>query len=107
MTHPHSDIAVVLPNRALRGLQEFFRLEAAGGILLIAAAVLAMLMANSPLSSLYDSFRELPVQVRIESEQRGASAQSPLSAYGVSFQLFVLIPMTRKETLVLSRHQRR
>ena len=65
MTHPHSDIAVVLPNRALRGLQEFFRLEAAGGILLIAAAVLAMVMANSPLSSLYDSFRELPVQVRI------------------------------------------
>ena len=65
MTDPHSNIAVVLPNRALRGLQEFFRLEAAGGILLIAAAVLAMLMANSPLSSLYDSFRELPVQVRI------------------------------------------
>ncbi len=65
MTDPHSNIAVVLPNRALRGLQEFFRLEAAGGILLIAAAVLAMVMANSPLSSLYDSFRELPVQVRI------------------------------------------
>jgi Na+:H+ antiporter, NhaA family len=54
-----------LPSRAVHGLQEFFRLEAAGGILLIAAAALAMLLANSPLSSLYDAFRELPVQVRV------------------------------------------
>lgn len=49
----------------MRGLQEFFRLEAAGGILLIAAAVLAMVLANSPLSSFYEGFRELPVQVRV------------------------------------------
>lgn len=54
-----------LPSRAVRGLQEFFRLEAAGGILLIGAAVLAMLLANSPLSPVYDGFRELPVQVRV------------------------------------------
>lgn len=65
MTDAQSGIVRILPTRALRGLQEFFRLEAAGGILLIAAAVLAMICANSPLSSLYDSFRELPVQVRV------------------------------------------
>jgi Na+:H+ antiporter, NhaA family len=58
-------IVRTLPSRAVRGLQEFFRLEAAGGILLIAAAVLAMVCANSPLSWLYDGFRELPVQVRV------------------------------------------
>jgi NhaA family Na+:H+ antiporter len=51
--------------RALRGLAEFFRLEAAGGIVLIAAAVLAMAAANSPLVSYYEGFRELPVQVRV------------------------------------------
>jgi len=51
--------------RALRGLAEFFRLEAAGGIVLIAAAVLAMVAANSPLVSYYEGFRELPVQVRV------------------------------------------
>jgi len=51
--------------RALRGLAEFFRLEAAGGIVLIAAAVLAMVAANSPLVSYYEGFRALPVQVRI------------------------------------------
>jgi Na+:H+ antiporter, NhaA family len=51
--------------RAARALQDFFRLEAAGGILLIAAAVFAMTLANSPWLSLYEGFRDLPVQVRI------------------------------------------
>ena len=65
MTNVQNGVARTLPSRAVRGLQEFFRLEAAGGILLIAAAALAMLLANSPLASLYDGFRELPVQVRV------------------------------------------
>ncbi len=42
-------------------------MEAAGGIVLIAAAVLAMLLANSPWSPLYEQFRGLPVQVRVGS----------------------------------------
>lgn len=54
-----------LRTRALHGLTEFFRLEAAGGILLIAAAVLALVAANSPLEEAYESFRAMPVQVRI------------------------------------------
>jgi len=65
MTTPGGALVRVLPERAARALQEFLRLEAAGGILLIGAAVLAMLLANSPLSGLYDGFRDLPVQVRI------------------------------------------
>src|SRR5688572_19343689 len=44
--------------RAVRALVEFFRLEAAGGITLIAAAVLAMLVANSPWQAGYDAMRE-------------------------------------------------
>ncbi|MGQ4660317.1 Na+/H+ antiporter NhaA [Lysobacter sp. F6437] len=51
--------------RALRAMTEFLRLEAAGGILLIGAAVLAMIAANSPLEEFYDSFLEMPVQVRV------------------------------------------
>ncbi len=51
--------------RASRALQDFFQLEAAGGILLIAAAVLAMTLANSPWASLYEGFRHVPVQVRV------------------------------------------
>ncbi len=34
-------------------LREFLRLESAGGFMLVAAAVIAMIIANSPLSSLY------------------------------------------------------
>ncbi|MGV8931138.1 MAG: Na+/H+ antiporter NhaA [Luteimonas sp.] len=50
---------------ALQRLRDFFQLEAAGGILLIAAALLALLLANSPLRDLYAGFRELPMQLRI------------------------------------------
>jgi len=60
-----SVIIRVLPGRAARALQDFFQMEAAGGILLIIAAVLAMVLANSPLSTWYDAFRSLPVQVRV------------------------------------------
>src|SRR5688500_624729 len=51
--------------RAKHGLSEFFRLESAGGILLIAAAALALVCANSPLEEFYEAFRDLPVQVRV------------------------------------------
>ena len=52
-----------LSSRALRVLGEFFRLEAAGGIVLIVAALLALICANSPLEAFYDRFREMPVAV--------------------------------------------
>jgi NhaA family Na+:H+ antiporter len=52
-----------LSARALHALGEFFRLEAAGGIVLIAAAALALICANSPLQALYDGFRGMPVAV--------------------------------------------
>lgn len=54
-----------LPSRALHGLAEFFRLEAAAGIMLIAAAALALIAANSPLEQVYEAFRDMPVQLRI------------------------------------------
>lgn len=37
----------------LRQIQEFLRLESAGGFMLVAAAVVAMIVANSPLAGLY------------------------------------------------------
>ena len=60
-----TDPTLRLPSRALRALAEFFRLEAAAGIMLIAAAVLALIAANSPLEEAYEAFRDLPVQVRV------------------------------------------
>ena len=43
--------------RAVRALQEFFRLEAAGGLLLVVAAALALVIANSPWQSVYVEWR--------------------------------------------------
>jgi len=54
-----------LIDRALAALQDFLRLEAAGGLLLMGAAVLAMVVANSPLADLYASFLQLPVEARV------------------------------------------
>ncbi|MCS3466667.1 NhaA family Na+:H+ antiporter [Pseudomonas sp. JUb42] len=39
----------------------FFQLEAASGLLLIAAAILALIINNSPLSGWYNAFLEIPV----------------------------------------------
>ena len=45
--------------------RDFLKLETASGILLVAAAVLAMLIANSPLAPLYGALIDLPVGVRV------------------------------------------
>ncbi len=46
-------------------LTVFVELESAGGIVLMAAAVLALIVANSPLSGIYVRLLDVPVQVRI------------------------------------------
>lgn len=48
-----------------RTLTRFFQLEAASGLLLIAAAVLALIINNSPLTGLYNSFLETPVVAQV------------------------------------------
>lgn len=46
-------------------IKEFLKLESAGGIILVMAALLAMVMANSPLDSYYNLLIDMPVEVRI------------------------------------------
>jgi NhaA family Na+:H+ antiporter len=41
------------------------KLESAGGVLLLAAAVIAMLVANSPLAALYDSLLDTTVAIQV------------------------------------------
>jgi len=55
----------VKPIRALEAIREFLKLESASGIILVGAAVLALIINNSPLSSLYDLFLDTPVEIRI------------------------------------------
>jgi NhaA family Na+:H+ antiporter len=52
-----------LIQRAFAALQEFLRLEAAGGLLLMAAAALAMLVANSPFAGAYSGFISQPLEI--------------------------------------------
>jgi Na+:H+ antiporter, NhaA family len=48
-----------------RPIAGFLKVEAAGGIALLVAAVLALVLANSPLSGLYDDFLHTPVDVTL------------------------------------------
>jgi NhaA family Na+:H+ antiporter len=56
---------VVIPGRAVNAIREFLKLESASGIILVGAAVLALILNNSPLSSLYDLLINTPVEIRI------------------------------------------
>jgi NhaA family Na+:H+ antiporter len=49
----------------IRMFQKFFSMNAAPGILLGIAAILAMVMQNSPLHGFYDSFKDVPVVFQI------------------------------------------
>ena len=46
-------------------LKNFLRMESAGGIVLMAAAALAMIAANSPAAGLYALFIDTPVEIRV------------------------------------------
>jgi len=46
-------------------IKDFLKLESASGILLLFTAILAMFMANSPLSHWYDMLLDVPVEIRI------------------------------------------
>lgn len=49
----------------VQALGRFFKMEAAGGLVLMLCAVLAFIASNSALSPLYDTFLNVPGQVRI------------------------------------------
>ena len=46
-------------------IREFMKLESVSGLLLLAAAIVAMLVANSPLESIYDDLLETTVAVQV------------------------------------------
>ncbi|EKN3445588.1 Na+/H+ antiporter NhaA, partial [Yersinia enterocolitica] len=48
-------------------IRQFLRQEAAGGLILIFAAIVALFMANTQLQGIYQSFLDVPVSVKIAS----------------------------------------
>lgn len=49
----------------LNAIQNFIRLESAGGILLLCGAIIAMVVANSPLSGFYGEFLNTTIAVQV------------------------------------------
>lgn len=54
-------------NRVTNIIRQFLRQEAAGGVILIVAAIIALIMANTPAQGIYQAFLNLPVMVKISS----------------------------------------
>ena len=55
----------VASNKARQTLQEFLKLESAGGILLAVAAALALVLANTPLAGAYQALLDIAVTVKV------------------------------------------
>lgn len=80
-------------------ISRFLQLEAAGGLLLIAAAVLALIINNSPLSYLYGGLLDVPVAVQVGALQ----IAKPLLLWindGLMALFFLLIGLEVKREVV-------
>jgi NhaA family Na+:H+ antiporter len=84
---------------ALSRLQQFLKLEAAGGLVLCAAAALALILANSPLGALYTRFLDLPLALQID----GLILKKPLLLWvddGLMAVFFMLVGLEIKREIV-------
>ncbi|MFO6425347.1 Na+/H+ antiporter NhaA [Motilimonas sp. KMU-193] len=80
-------------------LKQFLKQESAPGIILIFAALAALLIANSPLSGLYQGFLDMPVQLRIAA----LDIDKPLLLWindGLMAIFFLLIGLEVKRELI-------
>ena len=79
--------------------REFLKKESAGGILLLIAAVLALISANSPIRDLYNELLTIPVEVRIGALE----IAKPLVLWindGLMAVFFLLIGLELKKELI-------
>jgi len=63
MPRPQDDLPAPIA-QPLAMIREFLRYEAAGGLTLIGAAVLGLVLANSPLFDFYGAIKALPIEIR-------------------------------------------
>ena len=86
-------------DRMLKALQDFLRLEAAGGLVLMGATVFALLVANSPLAAWYSSVFEIRLVLGIGSLHLG----KPLLLWindGLMAVFFFLVGMELKREIL-------
>ncbi len=80
-------------------LQTLLKHEAAGGVLLMLAAVLALIMNNSPLAFLYDKLLDIPIVVQVGE----LSIKKPMLLWindGLMAMFFLLVGLEIKRELV-------
>ncbi len=85
--------------KTFQALLDFLRLEAAGGILLMAATLLALGTANSPLREAYQSFLDLPFSISLG----GAGLSKPLLLWindGLMAVFFLLVGLELKREVL-------
>jgi NhaA family Na+:H+ antiporter len=84
---------------AINTPRDFFALESASGIVLVVAAVVALLIANSPLAPLYESFLDLKLSIALGS----AAIDKPLLLWindGLMAVFFFLIGLEVKREVL-------
>jgi NhaA family Na+:H+ antiporter len=83
----------------LNALRDFLKLETASGMILVVAAVVAMIVANSPLQGLYASLIDLPVEIRVG----GFQIAKPLLLWindGLMALFFLMVGLELKREIV-------
>lgn len=83
----------------LSAIRDFLKLEAASGILLVIAAILAMIAANSPLAGLYNGLIDIPFEIRLGD----AGIAKPLLLWvndGLMAVFFLLVGLELKREVV-------
>lgn len=83
----------------IQAIRDFMKLEAASGLLLVAAAVLAMIAANSPLSGLYAALIDTPFEIRLGD----AGIAKPLLLWindGLMAVFFLLVGLELKREII-------
>ncbi len=86
-------------NKVTGPWREFLRLESAGGLILVFAAVLALVLANSPLADLYNQLLALKLTVMVES----FGVSKPLILWindGLMAVFFLLVGLELKREVV-------
>jgi NhaA family Na+:H+ antiporter len=84
---------------AVDSISRFLRLESAGGLVLIAAAVVALAVSNSPFAGMYRDLLSLPLEIRVGALELG----KPLHLWiddGLMAVFFLLVGLEIKRELL-------
>ena len=84
---------------ALGSISSFLKLESAGGLVLIAASLVAMAISNSPLGGVYGDILSLPVEIRVG----GLELAKPLRLWiddGLMAVFFLLVGLEVKREVM-------